>query len=129
MKTSYIKFSQSIEVANDSSIQLNFDFGNTKSVNKLVGTACNELFELIDLQKDGVTKMFKMSHPIDITIVGKGFEIDTTKINAMLRTKLKLNSTLESKVRFAKRVFKLVNYVNRERKIVTIQEIEALLSE
>jgi len=129
MKTSYIKFSQSVEVANDSSIQLNFDFGNTKSVNKLVGTACNALFELIDLQKDGVTKMFKMSYPIDITIVGKGFEIDTTKINAMLRTKLKLNSTLESKVRFAKRVFKLVNYVNRERKIVTIQEIEALLSE
>ena len=126
---SYIKFSQSIEVANDSSIQLNFDFGNTKSVNKLVGTACNELFELIDLQKDGVTKMFKMSYPIDITIVGKGFEIDTTKINAVLRTKLKLNSTLESKVRFAKRVFKLVNYVHRDRKIVTIQEIEALLSE
>lgn len=121
---SYIKFSQE-----ESSIQMNFDFGNTKSINKLVGTSCNELFELVDLQKTGVSNLFKLSKPVDITIVGKGFEIDTCKINPQLRTKLKLNSTLPSKVRFAKRVFKLVKYVNRERKIVTIQEIEALLSE
>lgn len=126
---STIKFSQSINVANDSSIKINFDFGKTKSVSKLVGTACNELFELIDLQKEGVTNLFKLSHPIDLTISGEGFEIDTTKINASLRTKLKLNSTLESKIRFAKRVLKLVKYVHRTRKVVSVEEIEKLLSE
>jgi len=108
-------------------INLNFEFGKTKAVNKLVGTACNELFELIDLQKEGVTKVFKLSLPIDIKIIGEGFEIDTTKVSASLRTKLKLNASNESKVRFAKRVFKLVTYINRERKITTIEEIEKLL--
>lgn len=121
---SYIKFSQGFN-----EYQFNFSFGNTKAVNKLVGTACNELFHVIDLQKQGVTKMFKLSQPIDITIVGESFEIDTCKISASLKTKLKINSSIESKVRFAKRVFALVTYVNREKKVVSIEEIEKLLND
>lgn len=121
---SYIKFSQGFN-----EYQFNFAFGNTKAVNKLVGTACNELFEVIDLQKQGVTKMFKLSQPIDITIVGEAFEIDTCKISANLKSKLKLNSSIESKVRFAKRVFALVTYINREKRIVSIEEIEKLLND
>lgn len=110
-------------------IKIGFEFGKTKAVNKLVGTACNELFELIDLQKEGVTKVFKLSQPIDIAVIGEGFEIDTTKVSASLRTKLKLNASNEAKVRFAKRVFKLVTYINRERTIVSVSDIEKLLSE
>jgi len=121
---SYIKFSQGFN-----EYQFNFAFGNTKAVNKLVGTACNELFEVVDLQKQGVTKMFKLSQPIDITIVGEAFEIDTCKISTNLKSKLKLNSSIESKVRFAKRVFALVTYINREKKIVSIEEIEKLLND
>ena len=126
---SYIQFSQSIKVHNDTSIRVNFDFGKTKSISKLVGTSCNELFELVDLQKEGVTKMFKLSQPIDLTIIGEDFEIDTTKLNAELRTTLKLNSTNKSKVRFAQRVYKLVNYVHRNRKVLTIAEIEKLFND
>lgn len=121
---STIKFKQGFNEVN-----IAFEFGKTKAVNKLVGTACNELFELIDLQKEGVTKVFKLSAPIDIAVIGEGFEIDTTKVSASLRTKLKLNSSNDSKVRFAKRVFKLVTYINRERTIVSVSDIEKLLSE
>jgi len=121
---SYIKFSQGFN-----EVKLNFEFGKTKSINKLVGTTCNELFELIDLQKAGVTKVFKLSQPIDLTIVGDNFEIDTTKVSASLKTKLKVNASNGAKVRFAKRVFKLVTYLNRERKIVTVSELEALLND
>ena len=121
---STIKFKQGYNEVN-----INFEFGKTKAVNKLVGTACNELFELIDLQKEGVTKVFKLSQPIDIAVIGEGFEIDTTKVSASLRTKLKLNASNEAKVRFAKRVFKLVTYINRERTIVSVSDIEKLLSE
>ncbi len=126
---SYIQFSQSLVVANDTSIKVNFDFGKTKSLSKLVGTSCNELFELIDLQKRGAIKMFKLSQPIDLTIVGDGFEIDTTKLDFELRTKLKLNATPKAKARFAKRTFDLVNYVHRVRGIVEVEEITAILSE
>ena len=108
-------------------IKIGFEFGKTKAVSKLVGTACNELFELIDLQKEGVTKMFKLSQPIDLAVIGEGFEIDTSVLSAEYRTRLKINSSLESKVRFAKRVFKLVNHINRERRIIDLKEIEALL--
>ena len=108
-------------------IKIGFEFGKTKAVSKLVGTACNELFELIDLQKEGVTKMFKLSLPIDLAVIGEGFEIDTSVLSAEYRTKLKINSSLESKVRFAKRVFKLVTHINRERRILDMKEIEALL--
>ena len=126
---SYIKFSQSLQVANDTSIRVNFDFGKTKSLSKLVGTACNELFELVNLQKSGTIKMFKLSQPIDLTIVGDGFEIDTTKLNFELRTNLKLNSTPKSKARFAKRTFDLVNYVHRVRGIVEVEELTKILND
>lgn len=108
-------------------IKIGFEFGKTKAVSKLVGTACNELFELIDLQKEGVTKMFKLSQPIDLAVIGEGFEVDTSVLSAEYRTNLKINSSIESKVRFAKRVFKLVNHINRERKVLDIKDIEALL--
>lgn len=108
-------------------IKIGFEFGKTKAVSKLVGTACNELFELIDLQKEGVTKMFKLSQPIDLAVIGEGFEIDTSVLSAEYRTKLKINSSIESKVRFAKRVFKLVTHINRERRILDMKEIEGLL--
>ena len=108
-------------------IKIGFEFGKTKAVSKLVGTACNELFELIDLQKEGVTKMFKLSLPIDLAVIGEGFEIDTSVLSAEYRTKLKINSSIESKVRFAKRVFKLVTHINRERRILDMKEIEGLL--
>ena len=126
---SYIKFSQSLVVANDTSIKVNFDFGKTKSLSKLVGTSCNELFELIDLQKSGAIKMFKLSQPIDITIVGDGFKIDTTKLSFELRTKLKLNATPKAKARFAKRTFDLVKYVHRVRGIVEVEELTAILND
>lgn len=126
---SYIKFSQSLQVANDTSIRVNFDFGKTKSLSKLVGTACNELFELVDLQKSGTIKMFKLSQPIDITIVGEGFEIDTTKLQFELRTNLKLNSTQKSKARFAQRTFNLVNYVHGVRGIVEVEELTKILND
>ena len=126
---STIKFSQSIVCANDSSISINFDFEGAETLSKIVGTSCNELFELIDLQSKGVSKLFKLSQPIDITIEGEDFKIDTTKISAILRTKLKLNKTSDSKRRFAKRVYSLVNYVHRERKIVSIEEIEELFND
>ena len=126
---SYIKFSQSLQVANDTSIQVNFDFGKTKSLSKLVGTSCNELFELVDLQKSGTIKMFKLSQPIDLTIVGDGFEIDTTKLSFELRTNLKLNSTPKAKARFAQRTFNLVSYVHRVRGIVAVEEITKILND
>ena len=108
-------------------IKIGFEFGKTKAVSKLVGTAGNELFGLIDLQKDGVTKMFKLSLPIDLAVIGEDFEIDTSVLSAEYRTRLKINSSLESKVRFAKRVFKLVNHINKERRIIDMKEIEGLL--
>ena len=126
---SFIQFSQSLVVANDTSIRVNFDFGNTKALNKLVGTACNELFELVDLQKSGSINMFKLSQPIDLTIVGKDFEIDTTKLSVELRTKFKLNSTPKSKARFAQRVFNVVQYVSRSRGIVELEEITKVLND
>ena len=119
---STIKFKQGYNEVN-----INFEFGKTKAVSKLVGTACNELFDLIDLQKEGVIKMFKLSQPIDLAVIGEGFHIDTSIVSAEYRTRLKINSSLESKVRFAKRVFKLVNHINKERRIIDMKEIEGLL--
>lgn len=126
---SYIKFSQSLVVANDNAVRVNFDFGKTKALSKLVGTACNELFELVDLQKSGTIKMFKFSQPIDITIVGEGFEIDTTKLSFELRTNLKLNSTPKSKARFAQRVYNLTKYVHRNRGIIELEDITRILND
>lgn len=115
---SYIKFSQGFE-----SITINIDFKKTTSKNKLIGTSCNELFALIDLQKAGVCKVFKLSQPIDITIVGNEFEIDTCKIQTKLKSKLKLNATLESKIRFAKRFKQLFVYATTNRGLVDIDDI------
>lgn len=115
---SYIKFSQGFE-----SITINIDFKKTTSKSKLIGTSCNELFALIDLQKAGVCKVFKLSQPIDITIVGNGFEVDTCKIQTKLKTKLKLNATLESKIRFAKRFKELFVYATTNRGLVEYDDI------
>ena len=113
------------------SFKVGFEFLNEdkKELSKIVGTSCYELFQLVDLQKAGVSKLFKLSAPIDIVVSGKGFNLDTTKVDKQLRSTLKLNSTPQSKTRFAKRVFKLASYISRTQKVLTIEDIETLFAE
>lgn len=120
---STIKFSQS-----SNSILVNFDFANESNVKQIVGTSCNELFELIDLQSTNVINLFKLSQPIDVCIDGETFNIDTAKLSIQLRTKLKLNKSADAKRRFAKRVFALTEYALRERKTLTDKQAIELFS-
>lgn len=120
---STIKFSQGAN-----SILVNFEFGKKSSEKQIVGTACNELFELVDLQAQNVIKLFKFSQPVDITIESEKFTVSTESLNVVLRTKLKLNKTSDSKRRFAKRVFALTNYALRERKELTNEQANELFA-
>lgn len=128
-KTS-IEFIQCIK-EDFNSFKVGFEFSNEdkKQLSKIVGTSCYELFQLIDLQKAGVSKLFKLSAPIDIVVKGRGFKLDTTQVDKQLRSKLKLNSTPQSKTRFAKRVFELASYISRTQKVLTIEDIEQLFAE
>lgn len=120
---STIKFSQGANA-----ILVNFEFSAKANTKQFIGTACNELFELVDLQSQNVISLFKLSKPIDISIEGDKFNVSTEKLSVELRTKLKLNKTSDSKRRFAKRVFALTTYALRERKTLTDAQAKELFA-
>jgi hypothetical protein len=103
-------------------VERTIEIQTTKKValNTLVGTVCSELFHKVDRQKQGVYKLFKMNEPFDIIMSSNGIKVDTFKIDKLERTKLKLNSTIERKQKFAKVVFALSEDLLRKVELVDV---------
>ena len=105
------------------SINVNFEFSKKSNTKVLTGTACKELFKLIDLQSNGTIKLFKLSQPIDIAINSGKVVLDTCNIDILLKSKLKVNKTYESKARFVGKVRDLFAYVTSEKVEITADEL------
>ncbi len=105
------------------SINVNFEFTKKSNVKVLTGTTCKELFKLIDLQSNGTIKLFKLSQPIDIAIDSGKVVLDTCNIDILLKSKLKVNRTYESKARFVGKVRDLFAYVTSEKVEITADEL------
>lgn len=104
-------------------INVNFEFSKKSNVKVLTGTACKELFKLIDLQSNGTIKLFKLSQPIDIAIDSGKVVLNTCEIDILLKSKLKVNRTYESKARFVNKVRDLFAYVTSEKVEITADEL------
>jgi len=104
-------------------INVNFEFSKKSNVKVLTGTACKELFKLIDLQSNGTIKLFKLSKPIDIAIDSGKVVLNTCEIDILLKSKLKVNRTYESKARFVNKVRDLFAYVTSEKTEITADEL------
>lgn len=109
----------------DNSITVNAKEGG--SLDKIQGTAINELFAWIEVQRKVGAKGLKLSHHVDIVIEGENFTLDTTEAQIQLRQRLKINSTARSKRAFAVKFCALCTYISRERGVISVNEaLEAL---
>jgi hypothetical protein len=120
---------KTIEItASQESTIFTFSVNYSKSVdlNKVKGTALNELFAWITVQKQVGAKGLKLSLPINLKVVCDGFEIDTNKARKELQNRLKLNSTAKSKRNFARKFSAIVDFSARKPETI---DFDLLLSD
>ncbi len=91
----------------------------------IVGTALNELFHWVNLQKRmNVKNGLKLSLPIDMRIEGEQFiSIELGNIQTIFKERLKMNSTAKSKKAFALKFVELVNESLRIKEAKHLEEV------
>jgi len=110
-------------IQNDSSLALTVDGDLSKDkLNKVVGTACNELFRLVKLQKQTGARLFTLSQPVGIRVKAGKFSVDTLEASEALQSRLKLNSTAKSMKAFAGRVYFICDYLSTTTEVVTVEQ-------
>lgn len=108
-------------------LNLGIDGRTTLKPSVAFGTVLNDLFELVNLQKQNAVKLFKFSQPFDVKIEYDRKVIDTAVIPSELKTKFKLNSNPKRQKAFAKNVFAILNYVTSDSPAMSAEELASKL--
>lgn len=122
MNTQTIKI-MLLQGTSEFTIKMNVDAEAETSL--IVGTALNELFHWVNLQKRmNVKNGLKLSLPIDMKIEGEQFvSIELGNIQTIFKERLKMNSTAKSKKAFALKFVELVNESLRIKEAKYIEEV------
>lgn len=107
---------------------LDFDTLGKLSLSKVIGTSCHELFRWVDIVKDTGGKFKTTGGHFDLVMRSNSVTIDTAKANRELRQHFFFNKTAESRTRFARRVLKLARFMETAPKVVSVEQLEDLMS-
>lgn len=95
---------------------------------QIIGTCLDEIFAYLELQKNVGSKAIKLNRPIILTIHGVGIKsIDFGILDIKTINTLKCGNKAKIKRAFSWRIVSSLNYMLRERKVKTIQELFAEL--
>jgi dihydrodipicolinate reductase len=101
--------------------------GSATDKNKVYGTALNELFHAVSVQKGSGARIFKLSQPIQLNVTCGEINIDTSVARVELQQRLKLNSTAKSKRAFARKFVSIADYIQREKVVISVDDLLATL--
>lgn len=101
----------------------------SQDLDTLVGTALNELFNLVNVQKNYGVKYFDLSSPISFRIESKGIEVNGSELSTQFQQVLKLNNSAKSKRKFATRLRGAVEQIQRKPTLCKASEIESQLED
>lgn len=94
-----------------------------ESVDALVGTSLNELFNLVSVQKAVGVKYFDLSAPISFRIQHLDTDLKGANLDTQFQQVLKLNDSAKSKRKFALRLRVAVEQLTRVAKVVNASAI------
>lgn len=91
----------------------------------IVGTALNELFHWINLQKRmNVRNGLKLSQPIEMRIEGEQFGVlGIGSVHTIMRERLKMNSKAKSKKAYALKFVECISEALRVKKAIEVKEV------
>lgn len=102
---------------------LEFDTQGKLSMNKVIGTACYNLFRWVDAVKGAGGSFKTTGGRFDLVMRSNSVVIDTAKAHHELRTKFFFNKTEESRTRFARRVLNCATFMASNPEVTDVNDL------
>lgn len=92
------------DVHNHYALKFELDGESSGKIDFIIGTALDRLFSKMALAKSMKTKLFTSTQPLNVTIKSTHFVLNLGKIDETFLQKIKVNSSVASKLAFVDRV-------------------------